>query len=493
MASEFEGRKLGDRYEVLSELGRNTGRRTLLARDLTTGDRVATKVLLFGPDFQWDDLKLFEREAEILKNLDRPEIPRYLNAFELNEPDCQGFALVQTYIEAKSLRQHVRAGRSFTETDLQQIARKLLAILEYLHERRPAVVHRDITPSNVLLGDRTDRDIGSVYLVDFGSIRILAAREGGTVTVVGTYGYMPPEQFGGRAVPATDLYALGGTLIYLAAGKHPGDLPQKNLKIRFESETRLSSGFARWLRGMVEPSLDRRFSSAAEALQELDRARAGFEIAGLKERSPAIAGRPPDSNIELRRGKNWLEIVFPPRGFCRASLCHGAVAFACLYPAASFVTPSLLRAIVRIVGPASRDYTTISVVLAVCLSIGILASFWGVGLRSSWKAFFLGFVRIRVRMDPQQISTFWEFQSFRWPRRSEASHRVSHVVRAKERMGPARSWEFSLGRAILPGEVALQVGKKKYPIAREPDRASPELHWLAAEASRYLKLPIRDR
>ncbi len=110
-----------------------------------------------------------------------------------------------------------------------------------------------------------------VYLVDFGSVQTLATKEGKTVTVVGTYGYMPPEQFGGIALPASDLYSVGATLIALLTNAHPADLPQKDLRIQFEKFTSVSPEFALWLKKMIEPSVERRFNSAKEALQALEK------------------------------------------------------------------------------------------------------------------------------------------------------------------------------------------------------------------------------
>jgi serine/threonine protein kinase len=89
-----------DRYQVQSLLGRQTGRRTFLARDLQTEQSVVLKLLLFGPDFTWDDLKLFEREAEVLQSLDLPTIPKYLDCFDVDTELGKGFVLVQTYIPA---------------------------------------------------------------------------------------------------------------------------------------------------------------------------------------------------------------------------------------------------------------------------------------------------------------------------------------------------------------------------------------------------------
>jgi serine/threonine protein kinase len=68
---------LHDRYCIKSLLGRQTGRRTFLAIDRQTQQFVVVKLLLFGVDFDWDDFKLFEREAAVLKSLHHPAIPQY--------------------------------------------------------------------------------------------------------------------------------------------------------------------------------------------------------------------------------------------------------------------------------------------------------------------------------------------------------------------------------------------------------------------------------
>ncbi|MEG3988068.1 hypothetical protein QUA13_13120 [Microcoleus sp. S28C3] len=93
---------LAERYEVQGQLGKQTGRQTLLARDLQTQELVVIKQLFLGNDFEWQDLNLFEREAETLKKLDHPAIPRYLDYLEIDEPDSKGFALIQTYVEGKT-------------------------------------------------------------------------------------------------------------------------------------------------------------------------------------------------------------------------------------------------------------------------------------------------------------------------------------------------------------------------------------------------------
>ena len=252
---------LQQRYAIEQQLGKKAGRRTLLARDLATQELVIIKLLTFSSDFAWEDLKLFQREAETLKALEHPLIPRYIDYFELDSA-YKSYALVQSYVKGKSLEAYMRFQGKFTEKQVRNIAYELLEILIYLHKRQPPVIHRDIKPSNIILANRP-------YLVDFGSVQTLASRAGKTITVVGTYGYMPPEQFGGYASPGSDLYSLGATLIALAAGIHPADLPQADMAIAFTDYVDLSPSLVKWLRKMTETSLERRFSSAEEALASL--------------------------------------------------------------------------------------------------------------------------------------------------------------------------------------------------------------------------------
>jgi len=266
----MQGKVWCDRYQMQQQLGKNGGRQTLLALDLQTNEPVVVKLLSFDPDLEWDDLKLFEREVETLKSLSHPNIPRYLDCFEIDSPDEKQIVLVQSYVKGRSLEACLTAGRRFSPAEIRQLARSLLNILRYLHGRQPPVIHRDIKPSNILLSDCDDDILSQVYLVDFGSVQTLAAQQGRTITVVGTYGYMPPEQFGGRAVPASDLYSVGATLIALATGQHPADLPQRDLQLQFEAAASLPPNLTHWLQQMTYPSLEKRFTSVQSALESLE-------------------------------------------------------------------------------------------------------------------------------------------------------------------------------------------------------------------------------
>lgn len=300
-------RILQERYEIQRQLGERDGQQTLLALDQKSQNLVVVKLLTFSSELKWETFKLFEREARTLQELAHPAIPRYLDYFEVETTSGKGFALVQSYIDASSLEEQIKERRTFSETELKQIAKAILEVLIYLHNRYPSVIHRDIKPGNILLTNRSGNSVGQVYLVDFGSVQA-AASEGRTRTVVGTYGYMPLEQFGERAVPASDLYALGATLIYLASGQHPADLPQRDLRICFENYVNLSPTFVDWLQWMTKPALEQRLESANHALQVL-------EHETLRKKQLPVVAKPAGSRVILTKKHDLLEVCIPPQGF----------------------------------------------------------------------------------------------------------------------------------------------------------------------------------
>lgn len=297
----MSGQIIGDRYRVEKQLGKKSRRWTLLARDLTTQEQVILKLLFVDEETEWDDLKLFNREAETIRSLSHPSIPRYIDHFEIDSlEDGKALALVQSFIEGKSLEQLLQEGHTLNETQAKQIARALLHILIYLHGQQPPVIHRDIKPSNVLLTPR------QAFLVDFGSVKSFSTRESSAFTVVGTYGYMPPEQFSGRAIVASDLYSLGATLISTITGIHPSSLPRKGVRIDFEQITLpnpISPAFADWLAWLTEHSLERRLKTAKDALDALEQERS-------RHLSPAIQ-KPADTKISLTSSPESFEILIP--------------------------------------------------------------------------------------------------------------------------------------------------------------------------------------
>lgn len=325
----FLNQVLCKRYKIRTRLSQKPGRRTFIATDLKTNNTVVVKLLLFDVEFTWESLKLFERESVALRSLEHPAIPQYLDFVGIETELGKGFLLVQTYMKAKSLQEWVMAGRTFSESDLHHIAQDALDILDYLHSRHPAVIHRDIKPSNLLLTAPKNNSPGQLYLVDFGGIQ--APQQGSTVTVVGTYGYMPMEQFGGRAVPASDLYSLGATLIYLATGHHPANLPQKNMRLQFADQVTLSLEFITWLTCLTEPDLAKRPQTVAVAREELRKPSSpvSAETAMVEKPSgmlakfhPLRAPAPTHSALKLSHIQNDFNIEVPSRNIRFEALFH---------------------------------------------------------------------------------------------------------------------------------------------------------------------------
>jgi serine/threonine protein kinase len=446
---------LNGRYQIQEELGGQTGRKTFLALDLTTQKQVVVKLLYLASDFDWQDLKLFEREADTLKKLEHPAIPRYLDYFEIDTPDEKGFGLVQTYVPHKSLEEHLRGGRTFNETEVKELAQSLLEILAYLHSFPSPIIHRDIKPSNILLTNRSGNSIGKVYLVDFGSVQNVAAKEGGTITVVGTYGYMPPEQFGGRVTPASDLYSLGATLIYLVTGLHPTELPQKDSQIQFRQNSNLTPQFTDWLEWMTEPNLNQRFTTVQKAME-------GLENTPPRNKSIALAKKrlkqPSDSNIRLIKKRGSVEIIFPPKGF-GVSVISFISLLSPLALGVNFFSNQILS-----------DVPNTNILL---VPLQVLASTYII-FTIIWALF----KRIRVRIDSQVFEVFHELPGFKWRATPvEARQNISYL-----KFAPV----FTAG---FQSHMKLNVAAKtKYNLDIYGNLTEEEIMWLIQEMNDYLKM-----
>ncbi len=259
------GSILAARYQIAELLGEGGSGSTYRATRLEDGTSVAIKVLSLRHLNDWKQLELFEREAKVLSQLNHPQIPEYLEYFHVDTPDNRAFYIVQQLAPGKPLTAWVQSGWRSTEIEVRDIASQLLEILQYLHQQSPPLIHRDLKPHNIIRNDD-----GRIFLVDFGAVQNVynnTMLKG--YTVAGTYGYMAPEQFRGAAVPASDLYGLGATILYLLTHRSPADLPQERLKLSFRTHVNISNHFADWLEMMLEPDTADRFSSADVALNAL--------------------------------------------------------------------------------------------------------------------------------------------------------------------------------------------------------------------------------
>lgn len=251
------------RYRVERLLGEGSQGETFAAVDTTDGARVSVKRFRVRGAKSWKDVELAEREAHVLASLTHPNIPRYRDRFE----EDGALMLVTDYIEGDNLASLRKDGVRFTESDVLRFLRDASNTLAYLHGRAPPVIHRDIKPGNVIR-----RSDGSYALIDFGSVRDRMKPEGGS-TVVGTFGFMAPEQFQGRAMPGSDVYAVGATAMSLITGREPEELPHKGLAIDVRAAlagSHLRPALIDALSTMLDPDPDRRPSSLAPVVAQLD-------------------------------------------------------------------------------------------------------------------------------------------------------------------------------------------------------------------------------
>ena len=218
---------------------------------------VALKELVFALVPTAQQLDAFEREARLLGSVSHPQIPRLIDSFREGEGPSLRLYLAQELVEGEPLSSRI----GIDESEARIIARQLLNILRYLHER--GIVHRDVKPANVLR-----RPDGTLALVDFGAARAVEGVTHGA-TLVGTFGYMPPEQLGGTVDATADLYALGATLVHLVGRKAPEDILGPDLELRLD-HLNVSPGFRAFLSRLTARKRASRPASAVEALLALD-------------------------------------------------------------------------------------------------------------------------------------------------------------------------------------------------------------------------------
>ena len=218
---------------------------------------VALKEMVFALVPTAQQLDAFEREARLLRSVSHPQIPRLIDSFREGDGPSLRLYLAQELVDGGPLSSRI----GIDEAEARVIARQLLTILRYLHER--GIVHRDVKPANILR-----RPDGTLALVDFGAARAVEGVTHGA-TLVGTFGYMPPEQLGGTVDATADLYALGATLVHLVGRKAPEDILGPDLELRLD-HLNVSPAFRAFLGRLTARKRASRPASAVEALLALE-------------------------------------------------------------------------------------------------------------------------------------------------------------------------------------------------------------------------------
>ncbi|MEH2124776.1 serine/threonine-protein kinase [Nostoc sp.] len=228
------GQVVDNRYQIIRHLGQGGFGRTYLAEDINKSHQTCV-LKEFAPQVQENqDLQkakeLFEREANVLKKLQHPQIPRFHASLQVKIGSKDFFFLVQDYVDGDNyyqlLEQRESQGKTFSEEEVITLLQQILPVLSYIHSRD--VIHRDISPDN-LIWRRSDN---LPVLIDFGGVKQLPASQGfwrtklvGNNTLLGKKGYAPEEQLRqGKAFFSSDLYSLAVTTLVLITGKEPQKL-----------------------------------------------------------------------------------------------------------------------------------------------------------------------------------------------------------------------------------------------------------------------------
>ncbi|HBB33187.1 MAG TPA: serine/threonine protein kinase [Cyanobacteria bacterium UBA8803] len=283
---------LKERYRAIKPLGQGGFGRTFLAVDEDKPSQPRCVIKQFLPQAQGTSTlqkaaELFNQEAIRLDELGQhPQIPDLLAYFS---QDNQQY-LVQEFIEGQDLARELASCGPFPEAQIRALLDNLLPVLQFVHQHH--VIHRDIKPENIIRR-QSDKQL---FLVDFGASKVATgtalAQPG---TVIGSMGYVPPEQTLGRAVFASDLYSLGVTCIHLLTGMHPFDLfdgSEGAWVWRQALRSPISDRLASILDKMLESAINRRYQSAAEILKDLH---PQTPPAPVKPQKPMAPAPPPPS------------------------------------------------------------------------------------------------------------------------------------------------------------------------------------------------------
>ena len=295
------GTVLQNRYRIIQILGQGGFGRTYLAEDQRRFNELcAIKELISTATEALAREKaqeLFHREAAILYQIEHPQVPKFRERFEQD----QRLFLVEDYVAGQTyqalLAERQAVGQTFTEAEVLQLIKLLLPVLEHIHSR--GIIHRDISPENIILRDSDAKPV----LIDFGVVKELATRlrspeSAMPKTTVGKLGYSPSEQMQtGGAYPSSDLYALAVSAIVLLTGKEPRNLfDQNQLTWNWQRWATVNPRFAQILNRMLSHIPSDRYQSAgsvSQALQSLEQV--SLPPLNASNLQTIAVGRRPDS------------------------------------------------------------------------------------------------------------------------------------------------------------------------------------------------------
>ncbi|PTM57583.1 protein kinase domain-containing protein [Desmospora activa] len=307
----MEGKLLGQRYEILRQLGGGGMAVVYLAQDRLLERQVAIKVLDDELGHDTDFIRRFEREAQAAASLSHPHI---IAIYDVGQED-EIYYIVMEYMEGASLMDRIAERGMIPAREAVEIAIQICDGLEHAHQQ--GIIHRDIKPHNMMA-----TATGQFKLGDFG----IAQRHGATALtqsgqVMGSVHYFSPEQAQGKTVgPQSDVYSLGVVLYEMVTGTPPFNSEEgiaialSHLRDPIPDPRRwnldLPDGVCHVIARAMEKSSDTRYQSTAEMKAELEQAfldiprqpvQAFAPVSAVSEEGGMVA------NAASGKGKGWRE------------------------------------------------------------------------------------------------------------------------------------------------------------------------------------------
>lgn len=252
------GELIDGKYKILNEIGRGGMSTVYLAINEKANKPWAVKEVrkngISNRELVKQSLMV---EINLLKKLKHKGLPSIVDIIDQQD----NYLIVMDYIEGITLENILQEEGVQPQEKVVDWAIQLCDVLQYLHTRKPAIIYRDMKPSNIML-----RSDGSVVLIDFGTAREFKERHVEDTTCLGTQGYAAPEQFGGmgQTDERTDIYSLGATMYRLVTGHNPSEPPYEMYPITHWNP-RLSTG----LEGIIAKCTSKDPKSRYQSVQEV--------------------------------------------------------------------------------------------------------------------------------------------------------------------------------------------------------------------------------
>ncbi len=257
------GSLVDGKYKILNKVGQGGMSVVYLAMNEKANKQWAVKEVRKDGVLDFESVKQgLVAETDILKKLNHPNLPSIIDVIDTND----AFIIIMDYIQGNSLNKALEEFGAQPQELVIEWAKQLCDVLGYLHSRTPAIIYRDMKPSNVML-----KPDGNITLIDFGTAREYKEKNLADTTCLGTVGYAAPEQFGGmgQTDARTDIYCLGATLYHLVTGMNPCEPPYEIKPIRQINPT-LSSGLERIILKCTQRNPEDRYQSCAELMYALE-------------------------------------------------------------------------------------------------------------------------------------------------------------------------------------------------------------------------------